>query len=77
MIEMIWGWVNDDRIYIFCVNYPFNIFIIIIIIFLWNHTLNKKLNLPAGGGKCLWVIHSKADSFRKEVNSSLYEYAGY
>ncbi len=55
-------------------------YLLIMIHLLINDALNNKLKLPVGGGKCLndWVIYSliwfvqMADSFRSEVNGSLW-----
>ncbi len=66
--------VIDDRIF-FGGELYLDLFIIIIFflfIFLWNDTLNKKLELPAGGGKCLYesFIHS-FDSFKLMIHSGM------
>ncbi len=52
----------------------FLLLLLFIYLFLWNDTLNKKLNLPAGGGKCLYesFIHSNS-WFIQEWSNSLYE----
>ncbi len=66
-----------EFIFFFGELYPFNVFIFIIIL---NDTLNKKQNLLSGGVNVI-MSHSftrfiqTADSFRNEVNGSLYEWA--
>ncbi len=59
-------------------NYPFNVLLLLLLLllfyFLLNDTLNKKLNLPAGGRKCLYESFIRmADSSNNEVNGSFYE----
>ncbi len=41
----------------------------------WNNALNKKLNLPAGGGKCYILICSNYRLIQEFSKPSLYEWA--
>ncbi len=54
--------------YIILVNYPFKAP-------QWNNALNKKLNLPAGGGKCYILICSNYLINSEFSKPSLYEWA--
>ncbi len=59
MFETTWGWVKD-RIKIVWVNYTLKVFMLLLLFSVWLliKWLHKKVNLPAGGGKCPRSIRS-------------------